>query len=183
LKKKASELKRRILFFLGLVAILVLLDLWSKEYMWALFARRGDTIAVTSWLSWSMKYNTGMAFSLFRDHPFILVMVAGIITPVLTVVALRTSRSSLVLAMWAFVVGGALGNIVDRIRSRWIYEERFHWAVRDFIDVYWGESPSQHWPTFNLADSVICIGVAYLVLHSFVEEKSAGETPRLTDEK
>ena len=46
------------------------------------------------------------------------------------------------------ILGGAVGNLVDRVRSR---------AVTDFLDVYWGD---WHWPAFNVADIAICLGVA-----------------------
>ena len=50
------------------------------------------------------------------------------------------------------VLGGAIGNIIDRIQMG---------VVVDFLDVYWRE---YHWPTFNIADSCICVGVAVLIL-------------------
>lgn len=169
-KRKVSELKRKALFFFSIVAVAVLVDLWSKDYMWGMFDRRGDSvIEVTGWLNWAMAYNPGMAFSIFREYPQLLVIFAGGVTPILAIVALRTSVNSKVLGMWALIVGGAFGNVWDRVRSRMVYDEPLHWAVRDFIDVHW---QGRHWPTFNAADSFICIGVAYLVLWSFVEEKN-----------
>jgi signal peptidase II len=63
----------------------------------------------------------------------------------------------------ACVLGGAVGNLIDRLRFR---------EVIDFIDIYWG---SYHWPAFNVADSAITIGVALIVLETLVRrERVAG---------
>ena len=59
------------------------------------------------------------------------------------------------------VMGGALGNLADRLRFR---------AVVDFLDIYWGD---WHWPAFNVGDSAICIGVGLLLLDSFKKEQPA----------
>ena len=59
----------------------------------------------------------------------------------------------------ALILGGALGNILDRIR---------YGAAIDFLDFYIG---SYHWPAFNLADSFICMGVCFLLIKIFIKEK------------
>ncbi len=58
--------------------------------------------------------------------------------------------------------GGILGNLYDRIFNDGM--------VRDFIDVYIG---NKHWPTFNVADGLLCIGVGLLIISTFVTEKSS----------
>jgi signal peptidase II len=60
---------------------------------------------------------------------------------------------------WALVLGGALGNLIDRI---------LYGYVIDFLDVYYGD---WHWPAFNVADSAITLGVALLLLDSFRPER------------
>jgi signal peptidase II len=69
---------------------------------------------------------------------------------------------------YAFIIGGALGNLFDRL---------WHGFVVDFIDFYVGD---WHYPTFNLADSFICVGAAMIVLEGFLSPanksaKSKGE--------
>ena len=63
---------------------------------------------------------------------------------------------------WALVLGGALGNLIDRIRYGYVI---------DFLDVYVGD---WHWPAFNVADSAITVGVALLLLDSFKAPPVAG---------
>ena len=61
----------------------------------------------------------------------------------------------MLLVALALVVGGAIGNLVDRITSG---------AVTDFIDVYMGP---HHWPSFNIADSAISVGIVLMAIDSF----------------
>ena len=58
-----------------------------------------------------------------------------------------------------FIIGGALGNVIDRIRLG---------AVFDFLDFYVGD---YHWPAFNAADSFICIGAALVIINGFIPSK------------
>ena len=76
----------------------------------------------------------------------------------------RTSRR-LTFALGC-VFGGAMGNLWDRLALGY---------VRDFIDVHAGP---HHWPTFNIADSAICVGAAILVIHSFLTPDARRETSR-----
>ena len=79
----------------------------------------------------------------------------------------QESKSALVQVALGFVLAGAIGNVFDRVAFGY---------VRDFIDVcYW---PGQHWPAFNVADSGICIGAAYLAIFAFFlapKEKPGGK--------
>ena len=62
----------------------------------------------------------------------------------------------------ALVAGGALGNFVDRLLRGYVI---------DFFDWHWRNQPSMRWPTFNVADAAICVGVGLLLLDSFLERK------------
>ncbi|HEX5752547.1 MAG TPA: signal peptidase II [Archangium sp.] len=62
----------------------------------------------------------------------------------------------------ALVAGGALGNFVDRLLRGYVI---------DFIDWHWRNQPGMRWPTFNVADAAICVGVGLLLLDSFLERK------------
>ena len=99
-------------------------------------------------------FNTGVSFGLFGQAPawllmaFTLAIVAGLL------VWIHRSDSRLTASALGLVVGGALGNLLDRLRQG---------AVADFLDFYIG---SYHWPAFNLADVAIVCGVGLLLVES-----------------
>lgn len=110
----------------------------------------------------TLGYNTGVAFGLFANGGMWPLMVTGIIIVIITVWFTRGlfSEQFSPYAAWpvGMLLGGAIGNFIDRL---------FDGRVTDFIDVGIG---SARWPTFNLADSFILIGVAILMLLSFKDE-------------
>lgn len=102
--------------------------------------------------------NRGAAFSLLAEvdspwrHYFFL-FVGGCAVIALTILWFYTVRESAVQALGiALISAGALGNLLDRIRTG---------AVVDFLDFYFGR---YHWPAFNVADSAICLGVAVVLI-------------------
>ncbi|QEM67076.1 signal peptidase II [Geobacter sp. FeAm09] len=107
--------------------------------------------------------NKGAAFS-FLSHaswrlPFFIAISA--IAAVVIVIAFNRLRNDQQLAQvsLAMIFSGAVGNLVDRVRLG---------EVIDFLDVYW---KAHHWPAFNVADSLICVGVALLALDMLREEQ------------
>lgn len=101
-------------------------------------------------LGLALTYNTGSAFSLFTGDTVVLAVLAGVLAVALVAAARRVRRTSSAVAL-GMVLGGALGNLADRAF-------RGHGgAVVDFITL-------THWPTFNLADTAITIGVVLLVV-------------------
>jgi signal peptidase II len=133
-------------------------DLVSKQVIFAI-----SNESLPPWIQHA--YNPGVAWSLLADLPWLVVMLTVVLIPVLTVVWWRQYR---LLGAWenlAFgaILGGALGNAVDRIGMQLGLVP----GVRDFIHVDLGFPPLDPWPTFNLADSGICVGFAILVLLSF----------------
>ena len=111
----------------------------------------GEGRVITPLLSISPSWNEGTAFSLVHGvAPLLLVAVALAITIILSVLIFR-SRSPVEGAALGAVIGGALANVIDRIRFG---------AVRDFIDAHWN---SLHWPTFNVADTCVVSGLLLFV--------------------
>ena len=113
---------------------------------------------------WRMNYveNPGAAFGLFRGasegfrNRFFEVISLGAVAFILYYYRkLREDQRFLQLA-FAFVLAGAVGNFIDRIARSYVV---------DFIEWYWWNRPDIRWPTFNIADSLIVVGVAMLVLH------------------
>lgn len=111
--------------------------------------------------------NSGGAFSLFRGYTALLAVLAVVFAVVLARAVQRTDNR-LVLVALALVLGGALGNLVDRlVRSPGFL--RGH--VVDFVDL----GP---WPTFNAADAAITVGAALLVVGLFREDRAEAPRPR-----
>jgi signal peptidase II len=106
--------------------------------------------------------NPGAAFGLFssgawdfRQLFFVLVSLTAV-AAIIWIVATSADLDRALTLGYSFFVGGALGNLVDRIRFG---------EVIDFLDVYWG---AVHWPAFNVADSALCVGVGCFFWHFLV---------------
>ena len=107
--------------------------------------------------------NTGAAFSMFSEHTWMLTLISAVMSVVLAVAIWKNFfRHPLGKLCLTLILGGAIGNLIDRIRAR---------AVTDFLDVYVGQL---HWPAFNVADIAICLGVGAtaLVLLREIREES-----------
>ena len=143
--------------------ITLILDQWSKLYVFGvLYKMNPPMIEVTPFLNLVVVYNYGVSFGMFSGIPygsFILSAVAIIITIVLFVWMYRVKEAFVGVAL-GLIIGGAIGNIIDRVRIG---------AVADFIDFYVGD---YHWPAFNVADSAVCVGVAILLIDSFISKES-----------
>ena len=148
---------------LGWVAGLVLvLDQATKLHVHNTFALYESRPLVENFFALTYIRNSGSAFGLLaRYDPAVLRIFFPAVT-VLVVVALLWYLSRLPasqpLTLWGvcLVIGGAVGNGIDRFRIG---------QVIDFLDVHWYDV--YHWPAFNVADSAICVGVGLLVLDAF----------------
>lgn len=138
---------------LTLGMLVLLADLWTKN--WAMQALDSQDISVIDGLlQWSLAFNRGASFSLMNDWvyaPYKLAAVAVVATLVLVWLLGRAESKWFTVGL-GLILGGAIGNLVDRVRFG---------AVVDFIDVHWGMS---HFPTFNLADSAITVGVICVLI-------------------
>lgn len=121
---------------------------------------------------WRMSYaeNPGAAWGLFRDFSadtrnafFTCVTIAAAMFLLFSYRRLREDQRFLQIAL-AFVLSGAIGNFLDRLAR--------HYVI-DFVEWYWWNRPDIRWPTFNLADSLIVVGVAMLLLHPGPAKESA----------
>ncbi len=129
----------------------LILDQASKSAAHQWVASHGP-LSVLPVLDVTAGFNTGVAFGLAtRAGQPILVIVAAVIVAWLAVLVVKADSRIEALGAGA-IIGGALGNVVDRVRFG---------GVRDFIDVHVG---GWHWPTFNLADTLIFIGVVLLIV-------------------
>lgn len=135
-----------------IVVSLLVADQLTKN--WALNRLDADRMIDVVWtLRFNLAFNTGMAFSRGPGMGPIIGVVSMIVVAVL-IVSLRRSTSTLRTVASAAVIGGALGNIVDRLFRG---EGWMRGAVVDFIDLQW-------WPIFNIADIAIVLGGVALVV-------------------
>lgn len=124
-------------------------------------------IEVAPFFNLTLGFNTGVSFGMFQDifleRPLALAGIKVAITVGLLVWAMRTPRTIEATAL-GLIAGGAAGNIVDRVHQG---------AVTDFLDFHIG---NWHWPTFNMADVAISIGVALLLAGSLFSTRPALRT-------
>ena len=141
--------------YLGISAIVILLDQLSKITMTKLFSY-GESMPVSSFFNLVLAYNPGAAFSfLANESGWQRHLFTGIgIFAALYILYLIRNNSSQRLFCWALalILGGAIGNVIDRV---------MYGHVIDFLDFYYHNS---HFAAFNLADSAICLGAALFIL-------------------
>ena len=144
---------------LGLLIALgvIIIDQVSKYVVMHYILSEYVALVVAPFFAVVRAWNTGVSFSMFNNFGikgvYILSGVALIIVALL-LKWLKSEKSRLVQIALGFIIGGALGNVIDRIHLG---------AVFDFLDFYVGD---HHWPAFNMADSFICVGAALIIIHS-----------------
>lgn len=139
---------------LAIAAPVILLDQLSKWLIVQLVMQPPRVIELAPVFNLVLTYNSGVSFGILGGaaawKPWLLSGVALVIVIVL-LLWLRRQTRKVILAGGGLVVGGALGNVVDRLHSA---------AVIDFLDFHLSD---WHWPAFNLADGAISVGVALLI--------------------
>jgi signal peptidase II len=144
----------RMGYWLGLSGLVIALDQLTK--FWIVTALRlGQSIELTSFLNLVFVYNPGAAFSFLSDaggwQRWFFVVLAIAVSGWLTFLIRQHAAERLLPMAASLILGGALGNVIDRIRFG---------AVMDFVDVH---AAGWHWPAFNVADSAISVGVVLLI--------------------
>ncbi len=165
----------------GIILDVVILDQVSKWAAIELLLRpaldAGESVGLLEWImgapeklgfisvpvlpnfNMTMVWNHGVSFGLLQNMGiWPLVILAGIICMIMMRWLIK-STSKLEAISLGMIIGGAIGNVIDRFRFG---------AVADFFDVYVG---TYHWPAFNIADSAISIGVVLLLVHGFFMDK------------
>jgi signal peptidase II len=153
---------------LGVAAVVVVLDQLSKALILALLADPGldRRIGVAPVFDLVLAFNRGVSFGLFnaagggRSESLLFSLVAAAIVVGLVWWLARAASLLLAVAI-GLIIGGAVGNVLDRVRLG---------AVVDFLDFHVGP---WHWPAFNLADSAICVGVAAMLLDGLLLRRRA----------
>jgi signal peptidase II len=146
---------QRMLPWLGLAIGIILIDQLTKITIEQRF-EFGDVKPVTGFFNVVLAYNKGAAFSFLASASgwqggFLIAIAVAASVFILYLLARHGHQRLFALAL-AMILGGAVGNVIDRI----VYGH-----VIDFLDFHWGE---WHWPAFNLADSAIVGGAALLIV-------------------
>ena len=156
------DLKAHLIFW-SLTLGGLLLDLWSKKavFDWLGQEQSHSVSIIDGFLRFIIALNDGAAFSTFAGKAYLLtaISVVALIVVFGVFIFSGTQYRSIHIALGLFT-GGICGNLYDRIFNDGL--------VRDFIDVY---ISNKHWPTFNIADSLLCIGVGLLIVSTFLTEK------------
>jgi signal peptidase II len=147
---------------MAIVAVTLIADQASKQLLLTYISESGAIVPVIDgFFRLVMVWNTGVSFGLMASSPlppWVLSAVAVAVCVGLFIWLRRTDRP---LTGWGIglVMGGAIGNVIDR--ARW-------GAVFDFADFHVGR---WHWPAFNVADSAIVVGVALMLIDSLIGER------------
>ena len=152
--------------WLALSLLVIALDQATKAVVLALLSPYQPHAVIPNLLNWTLAFNTGAAFSFLHDESgwqrwlfsLLAIGVSAALVRWLATTARADWRNTLPLSL---VIGGALGNLIDRLRFG---------QVTDFIDVYWNDA---HFPAFNVADSAITVGAVLLIWFGFFAAKKA----------
>lgn len=143
--------------WLILSVLVIAVDQLTKALAVNMLLGRPPIVVIPGLFDFSLVYNAGAAFGLLNDAEgwqnifFIVVAIAVSIFLLISLYRLRATETQTAIA-FALILGGALGNIIDRVRQGYVVDF-IHWFYADW-----------HWPTFNVADSAISIGAVLLVL-------------------
>ena len=146
----------------ALAALVVLADQATKVLVMSHFAL-GERLALAPFFNLVFVYNPGAAFSFLSEaggwQKPLLVAFALAAAAIVSTLIVRRPGERLLCTGLAFILGGAIGNVIDRLRFG---------QVVDFLDFH---AAGWHWPAFNVADSAITVGAALLILEGFVKRE------------
>ncbi|MCR9106114.1 MAG: signal peptidase II [Gammaproteobacteria bacterium] len=151
----------------ALAAVIVAADQYTKDLA-STTLQYARPEPVFSWLNMTLHHNTGAAFSILDDaggwQRYFFTVVAAVISVGLVIWLALAPRGQRLLALsLALILGGALGNLWDRVELGYVV---------DFISVHY---QNRYFPTFNIADSAISVGAACMLLDSFLQREQPGD--------
>jgi signal peptidase II len=150
-------MRQNLIRGLGLSALIVVLDQASKWWITEVVMQPPESVVVLPFFNIVLAYNRGVSFGMFAAGSdagkWMLVGLAALITLFLLHWLYKATNTLNVLAL-GLIIGGAVGNVIDRIAIG---------AVVDFLDFH---AYGYHWPAFNVADISIFVGAGLLILES-----------------
>ena len=159
--------------WLWLTILWVVIDQITKQWVAGSFDYR-ETLAVLPFFNITYVHNPGAAFSFLADQGgwqrWFFTAIAAIASIIFIVWLAKTSKKQTMLSIsFALILSGAVGNLIDRVLFGYVI---------DFLDFHWSGT---HFPAFNVADSMIFIGAALMLLDSFMNpepEKDQDKAPK-----
>lgn len=154
--------KEQALFW-SIAGVGIAADLWTKSAVHAWLKDIPGQVypVIDSCLQLVLRENTGAAFSMAQGRMGMLAIVSMVaMVAVVGIFLFGKVRSRLLQVALALFLAGIVGNLHDRLFNPG--------GVRDFIDAYWGK---YHWPAFNVADSMLCVGMGILILLQFLPQR------------
>ncbi len=147
---------------LGVALVVFLLDQISKVFLLEvvnLSARQ--VIEITSFFNLVMVWNKGISFGMFNDvsYSHYIFSAIAVLIVIFLIFWLQKPENSLQVLSLGLIIGGAVGNLIDRLRFQ---------AVVDFLDFH---IMGYHWPAFNIADAAISIGAGLLIISILIGNK------------
>lgn len=163
MENTAASISRRSLLVAAItIPSVIVLDQLSKWLIWNTYGPAGDLIEdeyLGGLLTFHFVRNTGSAFGLFQGQTGILTVATFLAIGFLVVFFIRNARESALVALaLSLLVGGAIGNLIDRMRLGYVID--------------WIKLPN--WPTFNVADSSITVGVILLFAAILYQDMKSG---------
>lgn len=146
-----------------LIALYVFLfDQWSKWYFMDVLHVAEQSIAVTSFFNLVMVWNRGISFGMFNEAAYSHYLFSGVAITIMLFLLhwLKSLTHPFPASTVGLIVGGAAGNIADRLRFG---------AVADFFDFHLA---GWHWPAFNIADAAVFTGAVMLCMYMVVKKES-----------
>lgn len=180
-------MKKIYAVIISIAIIVIALDQWTKNLALDALQTQGQSIPWLSWFHFTLVHNYGAAFGMFNNLPeavrsWFFFSLPVVVLGILWWSFIRHFKASDRFGpiTMGLVVGGALGNFIDRIR--------FGYVV-DFIDWFYPTSGTScfplffyvspgtcHWPVFNIADSAISVAMGLLIFSSFRESNDSKST-------
>jgi len=153
-------MKKTVPFAISIIGGIIA-DVASKWFVFSNLNRFSKITLIPGLLNIIRSKNEGVVFGLFPGKTNIFIILSGFAIAIILFLYIRFEKNWFAsnIAM-GLVLAGAIGNLWDRIRYKY---------VRDFIDLHIGDA--YHWPTFNVADALICIGISIMIFTSFHSTK------------
>ncbi len=164
---------RALPLWFGIAAVVVLLDQASKYAVLARFREGEQLVVIPGWFNLTLWYNPGAAFSFLAGHDgwqrWLFTGIAIVASVFILTLIARHWQQGLFCGALALILGGALGNVVDRLQ---------YGKVVDFLLFYRG---GWSFPAFNLADSAITLGAILLILDELLRVRRSRRDARASD--